>query len=69
VAKRGFASETTVHESYDGKTRIKQFLRVSATANNNAANSKRRVSLRPSLIADFCRGLKEEYAYTHVPHM
>jgi uncharacterized protein len=56
MAKRGFASETTVHESYDGKTRIKQFLRVKATvatSNNNAANSKRRVSLRPSLIAGF----------------
>lgn len=53
MAKRGFASETTVHESYDGKTRIKQFLRVRATANNNTANSKRRVSLRPSLIAGF----------------
>ncbi|AIC16254.1 hypothetical protein NVIE_2045 [Nitrososphaera viennensis EN76] len=34
---RGFASETTVHESYDGKTRIKQFLRVKAAT--AAANS------------------------------
>jgi uncharacterized protein len=53
MVKRGFASETTIHESYDGKTRIKQFLRVKATTNNNTANSRKHISLRPSLIAGF----------------
>ncbi|HVX01926.1 MAG TPA: PAC2 family protein [Nitrososphaera sp.] len=56
MAERGFAKETTIHESYDGKTKIKQFLRVKIATdnNNNTARSGKRTTLsHPSLIAGF----------------
>lgn len=49
------ANEATVHESHDGKTRIKQFLRVNAPATVDVARPGKHVSpqQRPSLIAGF----------------
>lgn len=57
MVTRGLVREESVHESHDGKSRIKQFLRAkgapTTTTSRASTRSRQQVSVRPILIAGF----------------